>query len=144
MQERWAMVRCECGRYFGSSLKKIVNCPRCNSSKNHKIMKKFSSSESLRDQISKANTPSEIVNEITSRLETYEKPNRDTGLIGKELIGKILATSTFNENIISIDSISNSIKELSLTKISPEDIIEILEASSLVVRNSNGTWTVFQ
>ncbi|MEC8352675.1 MAG: hypothetical protein VXZ65_05585, partial [Candidatus Thermoplasmatota archaeon] len=69
---------------------------------------------------------------------------RDTGLIGKELIGKILATSTFNENIISIDSISNSIKELSLTKISPEDIIEILEASSLVVRNSNGTWTVFQ
>ena len=61
-----------------------------------------------------------------------------------ELIGKILATSNFNDNIISIDSISISIKELSLTKISPEDIIEILEASSLVVRNSNGTWTVFQ
>ena len=88
----------------------------------------------MRDQISKANTPSEIENEITSRLETYEKPNRDTGLIRKELIGKILAKSTFDGNIISIDSISKSMKELSLTKISPEDIIEILEASSLVLK----------
>jgi len=138
------MVRCECGRYFGSSLKKIINCPRCNSNKNHKIMKKFSSSESLRDEISKANTPLEIENEITSRLETYEKSTRDTGSVGKELIGIILASSTSDENIISIDSISKSIKELSITKITAEDIIEILEASSLVLRNSNGTWTVFQ
>ncbi len=107
-------------------------------------MKKFSSSESLRDEISKANTPLEIKNEITSRLETYEKSTRDTGSIGKELIGIILASSTSDENIISIDSISKSIKELSITKITAEDIIEILEASSLVLRNSNGTWTVFQ
>ena len=96
------------------------------------------------DDISKANTPSEIENEITTRLEIYEKPNRDSQSVGKELIGKILASSTSDENIISIDSISDSIRELSLTKISPEDIIEILEASSLVLRNSNGTWTVFQ
>ena len=98
----------------------------------------------MRDDISKANTPSEIENEITTRLEIYEKPNQDSQSVGKELIGKILASSTSDENIISIDSISDSIRELSLTKISPEDIIEILEASSLVVRNSNGTWTVFQ
>ena len=144
MQERWAMVRCECGRYFGSSLKKIVNCPRCNTNKNQKIIKKYSSSELLRYDISKANTPSEIENEITTRLEIYEKPNQDSQSVGKELIAKILASSTSDENIISIDSISDSIRELSLTKISPEDIIEILEASSLVLRNSNGTWTVFQ
>ena len=110
---------------------------------NQKIIKKYSSSELLRDDISKANTPSEIENEITTRLEIYEKPNRDSQSVGKELIGKYLLRQ-LPMKTLSPSIPFRTLSETILTKISPEDIIEILEASSLVLRNSNGTWTVFQ
>ena len=144
MEGRWAMVKCECGRYFGSSSKNVGGCPRCGSDKNLKIMKKYSSSKSLRDDISKANTPSEIENEISVKFEKYDSKIRKRDTVSADIIQKIIKTSTTDEKIITIDSISNSISKLALSKITAEDIIEILEASSLVLRNSNGSWTVLQ
>lgn len=144
MGERWAMVRCECGRHFGSSLKNIINCPRCNSSKNLKILKRYSSSKSLKQDVSMSNTPAEIADEISSRLETYDKPPKKSDNLNKELIEKILESSTKPDGTITMKSISNSITTHRISKITPDEVIEILEKSSVVLRNSDGTWTVLQ
>ena len=144
MGERWAMVRCECGRHFGSSSKNIINCPRCNSSKNLKILKRYSSSKSLKKDISMSNTPAEIADEISLRLEIYDKPPKKSDNVNKELIEKILESSTTPEGTITINSISNSITKHRISKITPYEVIEILEKSSVVLRNSDGTSTVLQ
>lgn len=138
------MVKCDCGRHFGSRGNSKGNCPRCNNSRGLVIIKKYSSSAKLREEVSKANTPLEIIEEITIRLRNYEKSIRRDVNISSNNIDRILSLATLEDSTITIDSLGVSIQKLGIKGMSAQDLIESLEASSIILRKTNDTWSVLQ
>tara|TARA_B100000965_G_scaffold50592_1_gene37410 strand:+ start:50266 stop:50700 length:435 start_codon:yes stop_codon:yes gene_type:complete len=140
----WVMLRCQCGRNFGSRANSNANCPRCNKKTSLSTIKSFSSSSELRDAVSKANVPDEIISELSSRLASYEKSERSKEGFTSDDIQKILALAKLPDDSITINSINESMITLKIKKMSAERFIELLETSSMVLRNPNSSWSVLQ
>ena len=138
------MLRCQCGRNFGSRANSNANCPRCNKKTSLTTIKSFSSSSELRDAVSKANVPDEIINELSSRLASYEKSERSNEGFTSDDINKILSLAKLPDDSITLSSLNESMIKLNIKKLSAERLIEILETSSMVLRNSNTSWSVLQ
>ena len=138
------MLRCQCGRNFGSRANSNANCPRCNIKTSLTTIKSFSSSSELRDAVSKANVPDEIINELSSRLASYEKSERSNEGFTSDDINKILSLAKLPDDSITLSSLNESMIRLNIKKLSAERLIEILETSSMVLRNSNTSWSVLQ
>ena len=128
MQGRWVMLRCECGRNFGSRVNSNANCPKCNG----------------KTAVSKANVPGEIVSELSFKLAAYEKSERSKENLTSSDIQKILSYALLADNSITLNSIEESMASLKLKKMSAEQLIELLEASSMVLRNTNNSWSILQ
>ncbi|DAC09650.1 MAG TPA: hypothetical protein D7H80_01630, partial [Candidatus Poseidoniales archaeon] len=107
-------------------------------------IKSFSSSSELRDAVSKANVPDEIINELSSRLASYEKSERSNEGFTSDDINKILSLAKLPDDSITLSSLNESMIKLNIKKMSAERLIEILETSSMVLRNSNTSWSVLQ
>lgn len=138
------MLRCHCGRYFGSSANSNANCPRCNKKTSLSTIKSFSTSSELRDAVSKANVPEEIISELSSRLASYEKSKHPKEGFTSDDINKILSLAKLPDDSITLISVEESMMALNLEKMSAEGLIELLETSSMVIRNLNQSWTVLQ
>ena len=144
MERNWVMLRCQCGRNFGSRANSNYNCPRCNKKTSLSTIKSFSSSSELRDAVSKANVPDEIVKELSSRLASYENSESSSGGLTSDDIKKILSFAKLPDDSITISSVDESMIRLNLKKMSAERLMELLETSSMVLRNSNSSWSVLQ
>ena len=144
MQGSWVMLRCECGRNFGSRVNSKANCPKCNGKTSLTTVKIFSSSSELREAVSKANVPGEIVSELSFKLAAYEKSERSKENLTSSDIQKILSHAVLADNSITLNSIEESMASLKLKKMSAEQLIELLEASSMVLRNTNNSWSILQ
>ena len=138
------MLKCQCGRNFGSRANSNANCPRCNKKTSLSTIKSFSSPSELRDAVSKANVPDEIINELSSRLASYEKSERNSYGFTSDDIDKILSLAKLPDHSITLSSVDESMIKLNLKKMSAERLIELLETSSIVIRNSNSSWSVLQ
>ena len=138
------MLRCQCGRNFGSRANSNSNCPRCNKKTSLSTIKSFSSSSELRDAVSEANVPDEIVKELSSRLASYENSERSNEGFTSDDIDKILSLAKLPDDSITLSSINESMIRLDLKKMSAERFMELLETSSMVLRNSNSSWSVLQ
>ena len=62
----------------------------------------------------------------------------------RDEIDKILSLAKLSDDSITLSSINESMTKLNLKKMSAEKLIELLETSSLVLRNSNSSWSVLQ
>lgn len=144
MQGSWVMLRCECGRNFGSRVNSNASCPKCNRKTSLTTVKIFSSSSKLREAVSKANVPGEIVSELSFKLAAYEKSERSKENLTSSDIQKILFHALLADNSITLNSIEESMASLKLKKMSAEQLIELLEASSMVLRNTNNSWSILQ
>lgn len=144
MQGSWVMLRCECGRNFGSRVNSNASCPKCNRKTSLTTVKIFSSSSKLREAVSKANVPGEIVSELSFKLAAYEKSERSKENLTSSDIQKILSHALLADNSITLNSIEESMASLKLKKMSAEQLIELLEASSMVLRNTNNSWSILQ
>jgi len=138
------MLRCQCGRNFGSRANSNSNCPRCNKKTSLTTIKSFSSSSELRDAVSKANVPVEIVKELSSRLASYENYERSNESFTSDDINKILSLAKLPDDSITLSSVSESMITLNLQKMTAERFMELLETSSMVLRSSNSSWSVLQ
>lgn len=144
MQGSWVMLRCECGRNFGSRVNSNASCPKCNRKTSLTTVKIFSSSSKLREAVSKANVPGEIVSELSFKLAAYEKSERSKENLTSSDIQKILSHALLADNSITLNSIEESMASLKLKKMNAEQLIELLEASSMVLRNTNNSWSILQ
>tara|TARA_Y100000817_G_scaffold140186_1_gene109909 strand:- start:213 stop:509 length:297 start_codon:yes stop_codon:yes gene_type:complete len=98
----------------------------------------------LRDAVSEANVPDEIVKELSSRLASYENSERSNEGFTSDDIDKILSLAKLPDDSITLSSINESMIRLDLKKMSAERFMELLETSSMVLRNSNSSWSVLQ
>ena len=71
MDETWILVRCICGNSFGSRKASFSSCPRCGSSKG-KTQKEFESSERLAEAVATSNLPTQIKQEVETRVASEE------------------------------------------------------------------------
>ncbi|MAO53344.1 MAG: hypothetical protein CL984_02320 [Euryarchaeota archaeon] len=140
----WVMLRCQCGRNFGSRSNSNSKCPRCNKKTSLSTIKSFSSSSELRDAVSKANVPDEIISELSSRLASYEKSERSNEGLTSDDIQKILSLAKLPDDSVTLSSVNESMITLNLEKMSAERLMELLETSSMVLRNPNNSWSVLQ
>ena len=138
------MLRCECGRNFGSRVNSNASCPKCNRKTSLTTVKIFSSSSKLREAVSKANVPGEIVSELSFKLAAYEKSERSKENLTSSDIQKILFHALLADNSITLNSIEESMASLKLKKMSAEQLIALLEASSMVRRNTHNSWSILQ
>jgi hypothetical protein len=107
-------------------------------------VKIFSSPSKLREAVSLANVPREIVSELSSRLATYEKSERSKHSLTSIDIDKILSHALLEDKLITLNSIDESMVSLNLKKMSAEQLMEFLEASSMVLRNTDNSWSILQ
>ena len=98
----------------------------------------------MRDAVSEANVPDEIVKELSSRLASYENSERSNEGFTSDDIDKILSLAKLPDDSITLSSINESMIRLDLKKMSAERFMELLETSSMVLRNSNTSWSVLQ
>ena len=98
----------------------------------------------MRDAVSEANVPDEIVKELSSRLASYENSERSNEGFTSDDIDKILSLAKLPDDSITLSSINESMIRLDLKKMSAERFMELLETSSMVLRNSNSSWSVLQ
>ena len=110
------MLRCQCGRNFGSRANSNSYCPRCNKKTSLSTIKSFSSSSELRDAVSEANVPDEIVKELSSRLASYENSERSNEGFTSDDIDKILSLAKLPDDSITLSSINESMIRLDLKK----------------------------
>tara|TARA_Y100000741_G_scaffold46643_1_gene32262 strand:- start:75 stop:371 length:297 start_codon:yes stop_codon:yes gene_type:complete len=98
----------------------------------------------LRDAVSKANVPDEIISELSSRLASYEKSERSNEGLTSDDIQKILSLAKLSDDSVTLSSVNESMITLNLEKMSAERLMELLETSSMVLRNPNNSWSVLQ
>ena len=98
----------------------------------------------MRDAVSEANVPDEIVKELSSRLASYENSERSNEGFTSDDIDKILSLAKLPDDSITLSSVNESMIRLDLKKMSAERFMELLETSSMVLRNSNSSWSVLQ
>lgn len=144
MGDSWVMFRCQCGRNFGSRANSNANCPRCNRKTSLSTIKSFSSSSELRDAVSEANVPKEIIRELSSRLASYEKSKSSNERYSSDDIQKILSLAKLPDDSITLSSVNESMVSLNLNQITAERLMELLETSSMVIRNPNNSWSILQ
>ena len=142
MDETWILVRCICGNSFGSRKASFPSCPRCGSSKG-KTQREFESSESLAEAVAASNLPTQIKQEVETRVAAEE--SRRTAVEektrgGPEAIRRIMRQST-RDGTLTLEGLSAELEKEGYAEPSAEQVIGQAELEGILVRASSDSWS---
>ena len=107
MESNWLLLRCKCGQSFGARQGTTASCSRCGETSQITTTAIFTDSAKLTEAVAKANLPSEIKDEINSRLgEKKRKQLTTRDRASSAMVHRILKQSTDERGILTLDSVS--------------------------------------
>ena len=142
VDEVWILVKCICGNSFGSRKASFTSCPRCGSSKG-KTQREFQSPESLAEAVSTSNLPSQISQEVESRIAADKSRRAVAGEKargGPEAIQRIMRQSTGSDGRLTIQMLSSELEKEGYTEPSAEQIIGQAEMEGILSRVDSESW----
>ena len=142
MDEVWILVKCICGNSFGSRRSSFSSCPRCGSSKG-KTQRELQSPESLAEAVAASNLPSQISQEIESRIaaeQSRRATTREKVRGGPEAIHRIMRQSTGSDGRLSIKKLSSELEKEGYTEPSAEQAIGQAEMEGILYRADSESW----
>ena len=142
MDETWILVRCICGNSFGSRKASFPSCPRCGSSKG-KTQREFESSESLAEAVAASNLPTQIKQEVETRVAAEESRRTAVGEKtrgGPEAIRRIMRQST-RDGTLTLEGLSAELEKEGYAEPSAEQVIGQAELEGILVRASSDSWS---
>ena len=138
----WYLVRCNSGHYFGHRKGTKAKCTMCGSNEVTNV-KQFSDSRSLAIEVSEANLPKELAEELSSRLESkiaIEKNRQQRPVSIRERVRLILRNATDEHGVLRISAIRRELDSAGLDAESWESIIGGAELEGILVRCGNDSW----
>ncbi|MDP6703739.1 MAG: hypothetical protein QF760_04380 [Candidatus Thalassarchaeaceae archaeon] len=143
MDETWILVRCICGNSFGSRKASFSSCPRCGSSKG-KTQKEFESSERLAEAVAASNLPTQIKQEVETRVASEESRRaavQEKTRGGPEAIRRIMRQSTSDDGILTLEGLSTELEKEGCVEPSAEQVIGQAEMEGILVRSGPDSWS---
>ena len=143
MDETWILVRCICGNSFGSRKASFSSCPRCGSSKG-KTQKEFESSERLAEAVAASNLPTQIKQEVETRVASEESRRaavQEKTRGGPEAIRRIMRQSTSDDGILTLEGLSTELEKEGYVEPSAEQVIGQAEMEGILVRSGPDSWS---
>ncbi|MEE2606916.1 MAG: hypothetical protein VX402_03755 [Candidatus Thermoplasmatota archaeon] len=143
MDETWILVRCICGNSFGSRKASFSSCPRCGSSKG-KTQKEFESSERLAEAVAASNLPTQIKQEVETRVASEESRRaavQEKTRGGPEAIRRIMRQSTSDDGILTLEGLSTELEKEGHVEPSAEQAIGQAEMEGILVRSGPDSWS---
>ncbi len=143
MDETWILVRCICGNSFGSRKASFSSCPRCGSSKG-KTQKEFESSERLAEAVATSNLPTQIKQEVETRVASEESRRaavQEKTRGGPEAIRRIMRQSTSDDGTLTLEALSAELEKEGYAEPSAEQVIGQAELEGILVRASSDSWS---
>ena len=142
MDEVWILVKCICGNSFGSRKASFSSCPRCGSSKG-KTQRELQSPESLAEAVAASNLPSQISQEIESRIaaeQSRRATTREKVRGGPEAIHRIMRQSTGSDGRLTIEKLSSELEKEGYAEPSAEQAIGQAEMEGILLRTDSESW----
>tara|TARA_B100001996_G_scaffold372328_1_gene348587 strand:+ start:2862 stop:3305 length:444 start_codon:yes stop_codon:yes gene_type:complete len=143
VDEKWVLLKCPCGNFFGSSLGSNTSCTRCSNSKDIVTASSYPSPEKLADAVSRSNMPDEISNEVSKRLskiETRQNRARERESQGRESVISAMREATGQDGIMSLKSVRESLIDRGLKEVDPWELIEDAEREGILHRAGVEAW----
>jgi len=143
VDETWILVRCICGNSFGSRKASFSSCPRCGSSKG-KTQKEFESSERLAEAVAASNLPTQIKQEVETRVASEESRRaavQEKTRGGPEAIRRIMRQSTSDDGILTLEGLSTELEKEGHVEPSAEQVIGQAEMEGILVRSGPDSWS---
>ena len=142
MDEVWILVKCICGNSFGSRKASYSSCPRCGSPKG-KTQREFQSSEALAEAVAASNLPSQISQEIESRIATEQSRRavrREKTRGGPEAIRRIMRQSTGSDGRLTIQTLSSELEKEGYANPTAEQVIGQAEMEGILLMADPESW----
>ena len=142
VDEVWILVKCICGNSFGSRKASFSSCPRCGSSKG-KTQRELQSPESLAEAVAASNLPSQISQEIESRIaaeQSRRATTREKVRGGPEAIHRIMRQSTGSDGRLTIKKLSSELEKEGYNEPSAEQAIGQAEMEGILCRADSESW----
>ena len=142
MDEVWILVKCICGNSFGSRKASFSSCPRCGSSKG-KTQREFQSPKNLAEAVAASNLPSQISQEVESRIAAEQSRRAAVGEKargGPEAIHRIMRQSTGRDGRLTIQTLSSELEKEGYSEPSAEQAIGQAEMEGILFRADPESW----
>ena len=142
MDEIWILVKCICGNSFGSRKASFSSCPRCGSSKG-KTQREFQSTEGLAEAVAASNLPSQISQEVESRISIEQSRRAVLGEKargGPEAIRRIMRQSTGSDGRLTIKKLSSELEKEGYSEPSAEQVIGQAEMEGILFMADSESW----
>ena len=142
MDEVWILIKCICGNSFGSRKASYSSCPRCGSSKG-KTQREFQSPEGLAEAVAASNLPSQISQEIESRIDAEQSRRtvlREKTRGGPEAIRRIMRQSTGSDGRLTIQTLSSELEKEGYANPTAEQVIGQAEMEGILLMADSESW----
>ena len=142
MDEVWILVKCICGNSFGSRKASFSSCSRCGSSKG-KTQREFQSPENLAEAVAASNLPSQISQEVESRIAAEQSRRAAVGEKargGPEAIHRIMRQSTGRDGRLTIQTLSSELEKEGYAEPSAEQVIGQAEMEGILFMADSESW----
>jgi len=143
VDEKWILLKCPCGNFFGSRLGSSTSCTRCSNSRDIVTASSYSSPEKLADAVSRSNMPEELSNEVSKRLSKIDSRKnmaRERELQGRESVISAMREATGQDGTLSLKSVSKSLIDRGMTNLDPWELIGDAEREGILHRAGEEMW----
>ena len=142
MDLQYNLIKCTCGFSFGST--KIENnyCTKCGSTSNLKVVERFEDADKLARAISFANIPSELSDELISKIKKKESKTKISKANNKNILGglSVLKKATDIDGNLTKSSLDKLLSDEGLIDSSSEYLIGQAEIQGFLIRVNENTW----
>ena len=142
MSGAWKMLRCACGHSFGSRRGGRPSCSRCGESTGFATTGSYESSVRLAKAVAHANLPTEIREDVESRVKRdsqQQEQTRERG--GVELIHRIIRKATANNGELTLAKLRESLEVEGIAEPTAEEILGDAEIQGVLFRSATDIWS---
>ncbi|MBK70291.1 MAG: hypothetical protein CMB53_02695 [Euryarchaeota archaeon] len=143
MDDKWLLLRCPCGNFFGAPFGGSLSCTRCSNSTDIVTVSSHPSPEKLAEAVSRSNLPKELSAEVTEKLSRAESRhmrarNRESSSF--ESIISAMRSATDCDGIMTLRSVNESLVENGLTEVDVWELINDAEREGILHRAGEEMW----
>ena len=146
MSERqWLVLRCHACQQCSGHTKQSGRCPHCGQafSKETRVEKTVNSPEALHHEVSVANLPEELREDMRHRLGNQPRTMRPEEEVSPARLWKALREAALQDGFLTGDSVRAHLHRLGVDA-TLESVMEQAELEGLVLRAGEGRWVFLE
>ena len=144
-QQRWLVLRCSACNQCSGHRRQGGRCPHCGTTMqtDAEVVKECTSSSMLHLEVALANTPTELQDELRTRLLRSASSNDEPREVSPRVLLRELRSLASEEGHLSRIQVQTLLDERDV-EIPADALMEQAEVEGVVVRLSDGRWMFFE